>query len=607
MTLSPPPAPAIRVLPPEVAARIAAGEVVERPVSVVRELLDNAIDAGATRISLAFDDGGLTRIEVSDDGRGIPPGDVELAFERHATSKIASVEDLHRVRTLGFRGEALPSIAAAADVEVLTRARGEPVGVFLALAEGRPVRRVARPAPEGTTITVRDLFARVPARRKFLGSPAAEARAITTLAIHYALAYPGIAFQVVSNGRRMLTTSGDDDMRHAFAAIYGAEIARQVLDVDHREGEVSVTGLAAPPAIHRGNRGGISVFVNGRWVQSRPLLFAVVEAYQSQLPVGRFPLAAFHLRLPEDEVDVNVHPAKAEVRFRDERKVARALRHAVRAALEAAAPVTWVVPGHDPSAPPDRPPPGSTGVPAPAPATQPAAPRSAEPPAALRGPVPTQGVLAISRAMQPAVPPPAGPAAHSHRDVLPLLRVVGQLNATYIVAEGPDGMYLVDQHAAHERVVYDRLLAQRATAGAPAVQPLLEPLLIETGAALAAVAAASEADLQALGLVLEPFGEGVLLLRQVPVGFRADDPVAAVVSVLEAIERDDRVPAGFGRAAATIACHSSVRAGMALSTEEMRRLLEDLAATATPRTCPHGRPTLVLLGTEAIERQFGRR
>jgi len=607
MTLSPPPAPAIRVLPPEVAARIAAGEVVERPVSVVRELLDNAIDAGATRISLALDDGGLTRIEVSDDGRGIPPGDVELAFERHATSKIASVEDLHRVRTLGFRGEALPSIAAAADVEVLTRARGEPVGVFLALADGRPVRRMARPAPEGTTITVRDLFARVPARRKFLGSPAAEARAITTLAIHYALAYPGIAFQVVSNGRRMLTTSGDDDMRHAFAAIYGAEIARQVLDVDHREGEVSVTGLAAPPAIHRGNRGGISVFVNGRWVQSRPLLFAVVEAYQSQLPVGRFPLAAFHLRLPEDEVDVNVHPAKAEVRFRDERKVARALRHAVRAALEAAAPVIWVVPGHEPAAPPDRPPPDSTGVPAPAPATQPAAPRSAEPPAALRGPVPTQGVLAISRAMQPAVPPPAGPAAHSHRDVLPLLRVVGQLNATYIVAEGPDGMYLVDQHAAHERVVYDRLLAQRATAGAPAVQPLLEPLLIETGAALASVAAASEADLQALGLVLEPFGEGVLLLRQVPVGFRADDPVAAVVSVLEAIERDERVPAGFGRAAATIACHSSVRAGMALSTEEMRRLLEDLAATATPRTCPHGRPTLVLLGTEAIERQFGRR
>ncbi|MCX7617477.1 DNA mismatch repair endonuclease MutL [Tepidiforma sp.] len=593
----------IRVLPPEVAARIAAGEVVERPVSVVRELLDNAIDAGATRIQLAFDDGGIARIEVSDDGRGIPPADVELAFERHATSKIASVDDLHRVHTLGFRGEALPSIAAAADVEILTRARGEPVGVFLALAEGRPVRRMARPAPEGTTITVRDLFARVPARRKFLGSPAAEARAITTLAAHYALAYPGIAFHVLNNGRRVLSTPGDDDIRHAFAAVYGADLARQVLDVAAGEGPVGVSGLAGPPALHRGNRGGISIFVNGRWVQSRPLLFAVTEAYQSQLPVGRFPVAALHLRLPDDEVDVNVHPAKAEVRFRDERLVARAIRSAVRAALEAAAPVSWspAVPSAAPAAPP------SLGhVPLPGPALKPAAapPAPSEPPPALRGPVPTQGVLALTRPAQPA---PAGPIPAPHRDLLPLLRVVGQLNATYIVAEGPDGMYLVDQHAAHERVVYDRILARRAAAGQPPVQPLLEPVLVDVGAALAAVAEAAAADLAALGLVLEPFGDGVLLLRQVPAGFRADDPVTAVRGVLEAIERDDRVPAGFGRAAATIACHSSVRAGMALSMEEMRRLVEDLAATATPRTCPHGRPTLIHLGTEAIERQFGRR
>jgi DNA mismatch repair protein MutL len=588
-----------------VAARIAAGEVVERPVSVVRELLDNAIDAGATRISLAFDDGGLARIEVSDDGRGIPPGDVELAFERHATSKIASVDDLERVHTLGFRGEALPSIAAAADVEVLTRARGEPVGLFLALVEGRPLRRAARPAPEGTTITVRDLFARVPARRKFLGSPVGEARAITTLAIHYALAYPGIAFQAVSNGRRVLATSGDDDMRHAFAAVFGADVASQVLDVQCTEHGVEVSGLAGPPGLHRGNRGGISVFVNGRWVQSRALLFAVTEAYQSQMPVGRFPVAALHLRLPDEDVDVNVHPAKAEVRFRDERRVARAIRQAVHLALEAAGPVGW------PSA---QPLPAPTG-----PATPPledrygsatAGPDGARvaghpaPPAALRGPVPTQGVLALSRVMQPSTP---GPVQAPHRDLLPMLRVVGQLNATYIVAEGPDGMYLVDQHAAHERVVYDRLVARHAAASPPAAQPLLEPILLEPGVALAEIAAAHAGDLAALGLVLEPFGEGALLLRQVPTGFRADDPVAAVVSVLEGIERDDRLPAGFGRAAATIACHSSVRAGMALSLDEMRMLIEDLAATATPRTCPHGRPTLVLLGTDAIERQFGRR
>lgn len=588
----------IRVLPPEVAARIAAGEVVERPVSVVRELLDNAIDAGATRIRLAFDDGGLARIEVSDDGRGIPPGDVELAFERHATSKIATVDDLHRVDTLGFRGEALPSIAAAADVEIITRARGEPVGVFLALVDGRPVRRLARPAPEGTTITVRDLFARVPARRKFLGSPAAEARAITTLAVHYALAYPCIAFQVVSNGRRILTTSGDDDIRHAFAAVYGADLARQVLDVRGGDGEIAVSGLAAPPTLHRGNRGGISVFVNGRWVQSRALQFAVTEAYQSQLPGGRYPIAALHVCLPGDDVDVNVHPAKAEVRFRDERRVARALRLAIRDALEAAAPPGWSVP----AVPLVEAVPAAIGTVHAMPDAS-AAPGSPGEPA-LAGPSPTQGALALGRVSRtPTQPSPP----QTHRDVLPLLRVVGQLNMTYIVAEGPSGMYLVDQHAAHERVIFDRIMARRTAAEPAATQPLLEPLLIEAGVGLAAVAAAHEPDLAALGLVLEPFGEGTLLLRQVPSGFRTEDPAASVLAVLQAIERDDRVPAGFGRAAATIACHSSVRAGMALATAEMRQLLEDLAATATPRTCPHGRPTLILLGTEAIEREFRRR
>ncbi|GIW12626.1 MAG: DNA mismatch repair protein MutL [Tepidiforma sp.] len=596
---------AIRVLPPDVAARIAAGEVVERPVSVVRELLDNAIDAGASRISLSFDDGGISRIEVADDGRGIAPADVELAFERHATSKVASVDDLLRVHTLGFRGEALPSIAAAADVEILTRARGEPVGVFLALADGRPVRRSARPAPEGTTITVRDLFARVPARRKFLGTPAAESRAITTLATHYALAYPGIAFTVASNGRRVLTTSGDDDMRHAFAAVYGADMARKVLDVEFRDGDVAVFGLAGPPSLHRGNRTGISVFVNGRWVQSRALLFAATEAYQSQLPAGRFPIAALHIRLPDEDVDVNVHPAKAEVRFRDERRVARAIRHAVREALEGAAPVVWsltdmATPVTGPVTEPASPAPDEL-----LPAAEPVA--VAAPPPALRGPAPTQGVLALTRPVRPSMPVMPGGAGSSHRELLPLLRVVGQLNATYIVAEGPDGMYLVDQHAAHERVVYDRLLARQAASGSPAAQPLLEPLLLEVGASLANVAAASEADLEQLGLVLEPFGDGALLLRQVPAGFRADDPLATVMAVLEALEQDERIPPGFGRAAATVACHSSVRAGMMLSLDEMRQLIEDLASTATPRTCPHGRPTIVRVGTEAIERQFGRR
>lgn len=584
----------IRVLAPEVAARIAAGEVVERPVSVVRELLDNAIDAGATRITLEIAEGGIALIRVSDDGRGIRPEDIELAFERHATSKIAGLDDLHRVHTLGFRGEALPSIAAAADVEVVSRAEGEPVAVFLALIDGRVVRRLSRPGPTGTSITVRDLFARVPARRKFLGTPASETRAILVLATHYALAYPAVAFQVVSGGRRVLTTSGDGDIRHAFAAVYGAGTAAAMLPVDHQEQAIAVSGLAGPPSVHRGNRSAISVFVNGRWVQSRALVFAVVDAYQSQLPGGRFPLAAVHISLPDDEVDVNVHPAKAEVRFRDERAVGRAVRHAIQLALEHSRPVTWAA-----SAPG-----GSVaGVLA-------SAGRDSAPPVALRGPEPIQATLELTRrSISSAVgPSPSLAAAMTQRGLLPLLRVVGQMGATYIVAEGPDGMYLIDQHAAHERVVYDRIVASKeSTRGEDAVQPLLEPVLLELGAQLVAVLEEHRDSLHRLGLETEAFGDRSILVRSLPAGLGAEDLGAEITRLLEKLQSETRVQDTFGRAAATVACHSSVRAGMPLSMDEMRRLVEDLERTTAPRTCPHGRPTLIHVGTEAIERQFGRR
>lgn len=575
----------IHILPSDVAGQIAAGEVVERPVSVVRELLDNAIDAGAGRISIEVDEGGLALIRVTDDGNGIPPDQVELAFERHATSKIAVLDDLGHVHTLGFRGEALPSIAAAGDVELTTRAAGEPVGVHTVLVNVEVVRRSARPAPVGTSFGVRNLFARVPARRKFLRSPQAEARQISVLVSHYALAYPGIAFQLTQNGRRALSTPGDGGLRHAFAAVHGAERAAAMLDVDLCDGAVRVTGLAGPPSVHRGNRAAISVFVNGRWVQSRPLIFAIVDAYQSQLPVGRHPVAALAVELPGDDVDVNVHPAKAEVRFRDERQVARAVRRAVSAALEQSRPVGWAAPA--PALP------GPTGD---------AAGRTP----ALLAPQPAQARLELVRSPDPVrhADPRPGP---THRDVLPLLRVVGQLAATYIVAEGPDGMYLIDQHAAHERVVYDRIVAKRAIAEPPAIQPLLEPIMLELDVHQAATLDEHRDDLGILGLNAEPFGERTYLLRAVPVGIAGSDIAGEVRRVLDKLGGERRVSDPFARAAATVACHSSVRAGMALAMDELRKLAEDLEATESPRTCPHGRPTLVHMGTELIERQFGRR
>ena len=581
----------IRVLAPELAARIAAGEVIERPGSVVRELLDNAIDAGSTRISLEIEDGGLALIRVTDDGRGIPPEQVELAFERHATSKITAVDDLGHVHTLGFRGEALPSIAAAGDVELISRAASEPIGVHAVLVDSQLVRRGARPAPVGTSFSVRDLFARVPARRKFLGSLVSEGRHVTVLASHYALAYPGIAFQFSSAGRRVLATSGDGDLRHAFAAVYGAEPAAAMLGVDFEEAQVGITGLVSPPSLHRGNRSAISIFVNGRWVQSRPLTFAAVDAYQSQLPVGRFPIAALAVAIGDEDVDVNVHPAKAEVRFRDERLVARVVRHAVSAALEGSRPANWFEPRSAPEA-------LSVGA-------------ADDTPAALRGPQPTQAAFQLSRAMQQAaghgssISPPQ--TQRSQRELLPLLRVVGQMATTYIIAEGPDGMYLIDQHAAHERVVYDRLVTQRSNPISRPSQPLLEAVLAELDPLQAATLEEHRAHLEALGLATEQFGESNYLVRAVPAGIGGTDVVAAIRDVLDQLASERRVADLFERATATIACHSSIRAGMALAMDEMRRVVEDLERTASPRTCPHGRPTLVHVGNELIERQFGRR
>ncbi len=594
------PAHRIRVLSPDVAARIAAGEVIERPVSVVRELLDNAIDAGSTRISVEVDEGGLALIRIIDDGAGIPPEDLELAFERHATSKISALGDLSRVHTLGFRGEALPSIAAAGDVELTSRVAREPVGVQIVLVNGRVVRRAARPVPQGTSFAVRNLFGNLPARRKFLNSPVAEARQITVLVSHYALAYPGIAFSLAVGGRRTLSTTGDGELRHAFAAIHGATMAEQMLAVDLDSDGLRVSGLAAPPVLNRGNRAAISVFVNGRWVQSRPLTFSVVDAYQSQLPIGRHPLAALNIAIADEDVDVNVHPAKAEVRFRDERHVARTVRHAVGAALDGARPIAWSVPNpasdatwFSPTATPtplrDR-----LGIP-PAPGSPPA----------LRPPEPVQATMELSR--EGSRTPGPAPAAPTHREVLPLLRVVGQLGGVYVVAEGPDGMYLLDQHAAHERVVYDRIVARAGDSSAEARQPLLEPILLDLDPVSASVLEEHRASLHSLGLVVEAFGESSYLVREVPPGVGGSDIPRSLTGLLEKLSSERRVIDPFGRAAATVACHASVRAGTALAMEEMRALVIDLERTAQPRTCPHGRPTLIHVSTELLERQFGRR
>ncbi len=600
----------IRRLPPETVARIAAGEVVERPVSVAKELIENALDAGASRIEVEVQGGGIALLRVVDDGVGIPAGEAELAFERHATSKLEGPGDLERVTTLGFRGEALASIASVADVSLLTRTADAQAGTWVRVVNGEVAERSPRGAPPGTSVTVRHLFRDVPARLKFLKSNAAEASRITTVVSHYALAYPHVRFSLTVDGRRVFSSQGSGGVRQAVAGLYGLETAEAMLEVDHREAiggvETAVAGLVSPPALTRASRGYVTIFVNRRLVQSRSLAFAVLGAYEGLLTAGRYPIAVLDLAIDPSETDVNVHPAKAEIRFRDEGIAFSAVHRAVRQRLLTegvarplkAAPAA-AGPGVDAplarGAPFASPllfsPPGGPGTVAPAPVAGPAS--SVSPPPA--GAPPAPGAVAPAAAL---VQGGLG---------LPILRVLGQLKSTFIVAEGPDGMYLIDQHTAHERVLFDRMRRAKG-AGRVDVQGLLEPVTVTLTPAQERTLVDQLDRLAAYGFQAEPFGERTALVRAAPSAMRRTPPGRALVDVLDYMLSDDlRGYDWEDRVLASIACHSAVRAGQELSAAEMEEMVRLLEGADTPHACPHGRPVMVHMSNAQLEREFSRR
>ncbi|HYM15453.1 MAG TPA: DNA mismatch repair endonuclease MutL [Dehalococcoidia bacterium] len=579
---------AIRILAPHEAAKIAAGEVIERPASVVKELIENSLDAGARRIAVEIREGGLALIRVADDGCGIEPGEIRLAFERHATSKVASEADLWRVATLGFRGEALPSIAAAGDVEFLTRVAGNDVGARIRLRGGEILEEGSGATAPGTTFTVRRLFGLQPARLKFLRAPAGEATQVSSVVMHYAMAYPEVRFELTVDGRLSLQTPGSASLIDAIAAVYGAEVAAAAISIDAppaNEGDTGVRGVVVEPRLHRSSRNYISLYVNRRWVRNRALTFAVEEAYQGMLPVGRRPIAVLDLRVPADEVDVNVHPTKAEVRLRREREVFGVLQRAVRRALSsggvipAASTSLWLASSGD----------SDTG----------------RPPLFLR-PQPVQTPLprppVVPRNGDPAVAIATGTMV----DRLPMLRPVGQVAGTYIVAEGPEGMYVIDQHAAHERVLYERFLASVRTS-TPDIQPLLAPVTLELPPAQRASLDEHRDAFAGLGFDIEPFGDAAYLVRAIPSALAGDDVPRHLLDLLERMARDGNGDGDAAhRVAASLACHAAVRAGNNMSDVEQRELLRLLEGADAPRTCPHGRPTMVHLAADAIAREFRR-
>jgi DNA mismatch repair protein MutL len=586
----------IRVLPDEVAAKIAAGEVVERPASVVKELLENSIDAGADEIKVEIRQGGKRLIRVADDGAGIPADEVALAFARHATSKITGVDDLTRIRTLGFRGEALASIAAVAQVTLLTRAVDESMGTQVRLIDGRIAHREGRGAPAGTVITVENLFATIPARRKFLRTDTTERRHIDALVTRYALAYPDRRFSLIHGGRATFQTTGSGRLPDVLAKVYGLDVARQMIAVDAApEGEgaeesgVAVEGYVGLPSLHRSRGDQITFFVNGRWVQDRMLTHALRQAYHTLLPVGRSPMAVLKIEMDPALVDVNVHPAKSEVKFRDPNAVFRAVQRTVRRALVDGAPVPQV---------------GGWGSPG-----QEAQWQRQQ---ALRGAGTDRSAQWAMEVQRTAGADEPGLTLEAPRR-LPPLRVLGQVARMYIIAEGPEGLYLLDQHAAHERVLYEQMTAQRAAERVTS-QRLLEPLNLELPAELVAAMEAHRDLLLDLGFEIEPFGGQSYLLRAVPValvqsGRRDLDLRQALINLLEEAatggqplerEKEERIVASVCKQAA-------VKAGQTLSQEEMRELIRRLEATAMPRTCPHGRPTMIHLSRMQLEQEFGRR
>jgi DNA mismatch repair protein MutL len=565
----------IRVLDKETVNQIAAGEVVERPASVVKELVENALDAGATQVGVEIRGGGINLIKVTDSGSGIPAGEVALAFERHATSKIKSTADLQSIVSLGFRGEALPSIAAVADIELTTCVEGEKAGTFISLGSGVITQQKSQARVRGTTVTVRNLFKRVPARLKFLKSVSTETGHVAGVVSQYALDYPEVAFRLAVDGRESLKTSGGGKLLDVIIDVYGAALASKMLTVVE-ESEVwqgsqnhlgiKVTGMVGAPELARAGRDLLSFFVNRRWVNHRLLSYAVEEAYSGLLMTGRHPVAVIDISLPPGEVDVNIHPAKSEVKFRSDADVFRAVQRAVRRSLVAQIPVPRI-----------------------------------EEVVAPYGAVPLETQKLGSETVDSATLREAAPRLMTS---LPVLRVVGQVMNRYIVTEGPEGLYLIDQHAAHERVRYDKVKRQHESKK-PEVQGLLEPVTFEVTPRQDAMMRSCLEILAELGFHLEPFGERTYLVRAVPALVAGDDWSRMLREMLDALSNEEKNK-WEERIIASIACHGAIKSGQVLSDEEMRALVRQLEQTANPHTCPHGRPTVMRLSAAQLESEFGR-
>ena len=648
----------IHVLPEHVANKIAAGEVVERPASVVKELLENCLDAGSTRIKIQIEAGGKKLIQITDNGCGMMRDDALLAFERHATSKIKNAEDLLTVATLGFRGEALPSIASVSRLHLETRAAEEPAGTVVEINGGKIFRVEEAGLPEGTSITVRDLFFNTPARKKFLKSESTELSHIASLVTHYALAHPDKHFELHSATNAMLVAPPVAGCSERIYQVFGKDTLDQLLPVAamqplahiglpqpppwRREaeedagprdpGELRVHGFVSKPEIQKLNRNSIYVFVNGRLIRDRLIQHALTDAYRNILPPTIYPVVLLFLELPTAEVDVNVHPSKTEVRFRQQTVMHDFVRDSVRAALMKARPVpqfTTAINAHPTAGPaltPGAHPPGAdvgwralyepaTGgrfelqAPVPPPITQ-----RFQFDAGIS--VEANAGVALARAPEVipgdacTAPIPDQPEEMTS-DLAPALaslKPLGQIRESFILAVNHEGLWIVDQHVAHERVLFERVLRQRAAQEVES-QRLLMPLILELTPAQQAVFTEISDELAGNGFEAEPFGTRSIAIKIAPAGIEASDIEHMLHELLDQISLEEQklnMATVRARIAASIACHAAIKVNMPLEQNKMEWLLAELAKTDCPMCCPHGRPVVLRYSLKDIQKAFKR-
>lgn len=633
----------IRILPDIVASKIAAGEVVERPASVVKELIENAIDAGARRISVEVEGSGKRVIRLADDGEGMSRDDALLAFERHSTSKLASADDLDRIATLGFRGEALPSIASVSKILLRTKTAAEVAGTEIAL-EGGKIKSVRECAwTEGTEIHVRDLFFNVPARRKFLRSDMTELFHITNVVTHYALAYPHLAFALKHEGRQLLDVTPVENARDRAYQVFGADFLSALVEIDHGTEAVRVRGFTSRPTSVRTTREAQYFFVNGRYVKDRLISKSLGEAYRTMIPSGMHPAAILFVEVEPEEVDVNVHPAKTEVRFRRPTLVEAAIREAITKALTEKKPILEIRPRMQ------RPPEVRAVEPQPSSEVR----RLSAEALRLQSPVekplksPAQPSLQLGfadRTKAPPAPSHPPPARHTPEtsesapeveasassDVLasihpgggrsprfetaapsstPLpIRPLGQVRESFIVAASPEGLLLIDQHAAHERILFERF-RRRYRERSVETQPLLLPRVIELTPAQAVTFDHIKDELEAIGCELGQLSGRTLVIKALPTDVpleQAETLIREILDVIEAEKRTLAIEDIRDCIAARFACRAAVKVNEPLTDEMMLWLVQELLSCTTPSNCPHGRPTILKLSVREIERLFHR-